>query len=165
MKNLFDKRYVTQLFSQKDSYVEAGKENLRISNEMSSRFQTLVATIILAQLAFLGILGFNNDFKIISAITVTVLVASLVVCLIAISWQQIAVLKGAKYYFKVADGVSDLIKEAKKEQIDYNDFPADLRAESILKFTKIPNRLFLSGFLISIVGSILLLWLVWSLTL
>lgn len=165
MKNPFEKRYVIELFGQKDSYVESGRENLRVSNEMSSRFHTLVSTIILAQLAFLGALGFDHDDKILSATIITILIVSLVTCLVAISWQQIGVLKGAKHYFEKADKVSELIKNTKKKQIDFDDFPADLKAENIMKYTKIPNRLFIVGFLLSIVGSILLVCLVWRLVL
>lgn len=163
--SLFEKKYVVELFGQKSSYVESGKENLRISNEMSARFQTLVATIILAQLAFLGVLGFEHDESILSAVTITILVFSLIVCLVAISWQQIGVLKGAKHYFKKADEVGELIKETKKKHVNFDEFPADLKAENVLKYTKIPNRLFLAGFVLSFTGSILLLVLVWRLVL
>lgn len=165
MKNPFTKDYVVQLFGQKDSYVESGRENLRLSNEMSSRFHTLVSTIILAQLAFLGTLGLDHEQKILSAIITTILITSLTLCLVAISWQQIGILKGVKHYFQKADKISELIKETKKDKISFDDFPDDLRAENIMKFTKIPNRLFMSGFLLSIAGSTLLVLMIWSLVL
>ena len=62
---------------------------------------------------FIKAVGFDHDDKILSATIITILIVSLVTCLVAISWQQIGVLKGAKHYFEKADKVSELIKNTK----------------------------------------------------
>ncbi len=162
--NLLSKRYVTKLFEQKASYVDSALENLKLSNEMAGRFQTLIATIILAQLAFLGTLGFSHGQKLLTAIAITVLVSSLLVFLIAVSWQQVGVLKAAKYYFKQAGKLGEYIKETKQSEVE--ELPEDLRIdENVLSYTKWSNRLLLLGYTVSAVGTATLIYLVWKLAL
>ena len=78
------KKATNDLFRLRQLYYENGVENLRLSNEMSKNYQTLIVTIVLAELAFLGVLGFDDYNSILSATSATLLVLALVV---VIAWR------------------------------------------------------------------------------
>lgn len=161
------KKYAVDLFGEKQKFMDAAMKNLEYSNEMSRRFQTLIATIILAQLAFLGTLGFNHTHKILAATAATLLVIALLVHLIAASWQQTGVVKSAKHYIKKAGGVDQIIKETKKKHIDPDDYAKYdiVNSASTIGFTKWPNRLMLAAYAFGLIGTLAVLMLIWRVVL
>lgn len=162
MQNPFGKKVVIKLFDQKQNYYQSGIENIKLSNEMSGRLQTAIATIILAELAFLGTVGFDNDLKMYIAIAATLLVLALLIFIISVGWQQKGVLKAAKYYINKANKIDDYIKEVKKDKVD--ELPEHLRIdESVLLYNKCPNRLMFTSYILAILGTIAVLIVIWGL--
>lgn len=165
MKNPF-KKYSVDLFGEKKKFLDAGIKNLEQSNEMSGRFQTLIATIILAQLAFLGTLGFDHGFKILSACAISALVLALLINLIAASWQQLGIIDSAKFHFKKAKEVDNIIRKTTKEHLSLEEYQERINiGASTLGFTKLPNRLMLISYVLGVVGTVLVLSLVWNIVL
>lgn len=140
-------------------YQEAGIQNLQLSNEMSGKFQTLIATIVLAELAFLGTLGFDHTDRKISAWAVTSLICALLIFLIAVSLQQIAIQKAAKRYFVLASKLEDHMKEAKITHVD--ELPEELKISEFPRYIKFANRMLLPSYGLITIGSGLILLLIW----
>lgn len=163
MNNPLKKKYVVDLFGEKQKFVDAAIKNLELSNEMSGRLQTLVATIILAQLAFLGALGFDREYKTFSAWTTTVLVVALLVHLIAVSWQQTSMLRAVKLHFKKANEVDEIIQHTHKPHISPEEYNKHgiLESASAIALTKKANRLMFVGYVLGIAGTVMVVVLVW----
>lgn len=166
MNNPF-KKYVVDLFGEKQKFIDAAIKNIEFSNEMSGRLQTLVATIILAQLAFLGTLGFDHNHKLLSASAATVLVIALLIHMIASGWQQTAIIKSVKHYMKKVGEIDEIIKNTKKSHISPEEYQKHgiIESSSTIGFTKWPNRLMLVGYIFGTLGTILVLVLIWSIVL
>lgn len=161
----FFKKATNDLFRLRQLYYENGIENLRLSNEMSKNYQTLIVTIVLAELAFLGVLGFEGNNGILSAVSATLLVLALVLFLIGVAIQQVVVQREAKYSFSMASKVDDFIKEHSKASID--QIPDDLTQAKDDKFisSKLGNRFIRAGYLLIIAASVLVVVIAWRIAL
>ncbi|HRF28437.1 MAG TPA: hypothetical protein PL051_02250 [Candidatus Saccharibacteria bacterium] len=159
------KKYVVDLFGEKQKFTDAAIKNIQLSNEMSGRFQTLVATVILAQLAFLGTLGFENNQKILAASAATTLAIALTVHLAAGSWQQARVINSIKHYIKKVGEVEAIIKQTKKTHISPEEYEKYriIETSSTIGYTKWPNRLLMLGYILAFAGTALVLLLIWRL--
>lgn len=166
MSSLF-KHYVVDLFGEKQKFIDAAIKNIQLSNDISGRFQTLIATVILAQLAFLGTLGFENSQRVLVARAATVLILALAVHLVASGWQQVGVLNSVKHYMKKANEVDAIIKETKREHISPEDYAKYkiIETSSTIGYTKWANRLLLLGYALAIFGAVLVVTLIWKLVL
>ena len=146
-------------------YFENGVENLRLSNEMSRNFQIIISTIVLAELAFLGTLGFDHEEKMLAAIATTLLVLALVVFLIGVSIQQAVVQNNAKDSLKSASAVDAYIK---KHETGYSkEIPDELRSEqkNINRHIKFGTRLLFASYILIFAASVLLIIMLWKIIL
>ena len=159
------KKATNDLFRLRQLYYENGVENLRLSNEMSKNYQTLIVTIVLAELAFLGVLGFDDYNSILSATSATLLVLALVLFLVGVAIQQVVVQREAKYSLSMASKVDTFIKEHSKATID--QLPDELLQSTEKNFisSKLGNRFIRSGYILILAASVLVVVIAWRLAL
>lgn len=159
------KKSTSDLFRLRQLYYENGVENLRLSNEMSKNYQTLIVTIVLAELAFLGVLGFDDYNSILSATSATLLVLALVLFLVGVAIQQVVVQREAKYNLSMASKVDTFIKEHSTATID--QLPDELLhvKEKAFISSKLGNRFIRLGYILILVASVLVVVIAWRLAL
>lgn len=160
------KKAVSDLFELRQKYYENAVENFKLSNEMSRNFQIIITTAVLAELAFIGTLGFDHNEVVLAAIAATILFISLIVFLVGISVHQVVVQDTAKDSLKMATVTDEYIRKHKKQYA--KELPDELKSDMENHFIKRINRgsriLRLSYILIA-VASILLVIMLWRLVL
>ncbi len=133
---------------------------------MSRNFQIIVTTVVLAELAFIGTLGFNHSEVILAAIAATILLISLIIFLVGISVHQIVVQDTAKDSLKMAAATDQYIREHKTQYA--KEFPDELKSDTDKNFIKRINkgsRILRLSYVLIAVASTLLVVMLWRLVL
>jgi hypothetical protein len=153
------------LFRLRELYRENGIENLRLSNEMSKNYQTAIVTVVLAELAFLGTIGFHGKADILIASSATLLIIALVIFLIGVGVQQMAVQNEAKISFGLASKVDKHIKTNKTQFVD--ELPAELQHTENTAWVnaKLGTKFLRVGYSLIVVASVLIVIIIWRLAL
>lgn len=159
------KKSTNDLFRLRQLYYENGVENLRLSNEMSKNYQTLIVTIVLAELAFIGVLGFDDHNSILSATSATLLVLALVLFLVGVAIQQIVVQREAKHSLSMASKVDAFVKKHSTATIDQLPDELTQPKDKALMSSNLGNRFIRMGYVLILAASVLVVVIAWRLAL
>lgn len=101
------------------NYYDAAIANVNVTNQSMAHLQSSILTLILAELAFLGIVGpTQSNLSILSVVAVALLIISAFCYIFGAKIQWNHTIRSARGYFILSKRVSELIKMLSLEEID-----------------------------------------------